>query len=160
MRALVCPGQGSQKKGFLSPWLEIEGVREHLERLSEAAGIDLIHYGTEAEEETIKDTAIAQPSSWLQASSPVASHCANSTVKNSSSRATPSAKSPQQPSQAYSATKMQCVSCVCARTAWRRRQPPPRPVWLQVLGGVEETSAKPSTQQASSQQTPTAAARL
>ena len=33
MRALVCPGQGSQKKGFLSPWLEIEGVREHLERL-------------------------------------------------------------------------------------------------------------------------------
>ena len=40
MRALVCPGQGSQKKGFLSPWLEIEGVREHLERLSEAAGID------------------------------------------------------------------------------------------------------------------------
>ncbi len=61
MRALVCPGQGSQKKGFLSPWLEIEGVREHLERLSEAAGIDLIHYGTEAEEETIKDTAIAQP---------------------------------------------------------------------------------------------------
>ena len=65
MRALVCPGQGSQKKGFLSPWLEIEGVREHLERLSEAAGIDLIHYGTEAEEETIKDTAIAQPSSLL-----------------------------------------------------------------------------------------------
>ena len=36
-------------------------MREHLERLSEAAGIDLIHYGTEAEEETIKDTAIAQP---------------------------------------------------------------------------------------------------
>ncbi|BAV87919.1 malonyl CoA-acyl carrier protein transacylase [Rothia aeria] len=61
MRALVCPGQGSQKKSFLSPWLEIDGVREHLQRLSDAAGIDLIHYGTEAEEETIKDTAIAQP---------------------------------------------------------------------------------------------------
>lgn len=61
MRALVCPGQGSQKKGFLSPWLEIGGVREHLQRLSDAAGIDLIYYGTEADEETIKDTAIAQP---------------------------------------------------------------------------------------------------
>ena len=57
MRALVCPGQGSQKKSFLSPWLEIDGVREHLQRLSDAAGIDLIHYGTEAEEETIKDRA-------------------------------------------------------------------------------------------------------
>ena len=61
MRALVCPGQGSQKPGFLTPWLDIDGVREHLQRLSDAAGIDLIHYGTEADEETIKDTAIAQP---------------------------------------------------------------------------------------------------
>ena len=43
MRALVCPGQGSQKKSFLSPWLEIDGVREHLQRLSDAAGIGLIH---------------------------------------------------------------------------------------------------------------------
>ena len=61
MYAIVCPGQGSQKKGFLTPWLEIVGVREHLERLSQAAELDLIHYGTEAEEEAIKDTAIAQP---------------------------------------------------------------------------------------------------
>lgn len=68
MRALVCPGQGSQKKGFLSPWLEIDGVREHLERLSEAAGIDLIHYGTEAEEETIKTPPLPSPSSWHRVS--------------------------------------------------------------------------------------------
>ena len=61
MYAIVCPGQGSQKKCFLTPWLEIVGVREHLERLSQAAELDLIHYGTEAEEEAIKDTAIAQP---------------------------------------------------------------------------------------------------
>ncbi|WP_237692868.1 ACP S-malonyltransferase [Rothia nasimurium] len=61
MIALVCPGQGSQKPGFLSSWLEVDGVRSHLERLSEAVELDLIHYGTEADEETIKDTAIAQP---------------------------------------------------------------------------------------------------
>lgn len=61
MIAVVCPGQGSQKPGFLNEWLEVEGVRDHLSALSAAAGIDLIHYGTEADEETIKDTAIAQP---------------------------------------------------------------------------------------------------
>ncbi|MDO4917551.1 MAG: ACP S-malonyltransferase [Rothia sp. (in: high G+C Gram-positive bacteria)] len=61
MIAVVCPGQGSQKPGFLKPWLEIEGVRQQLESLSKAAEIDLLHFGTEADEETIKDTAIAQP---------------------------------------------------------------------------------------------------
>ncbi|MGV3150030.1 ACP S-malonyltransferase [Rothia sp. 11273D007AR] len=61
MIALVCPGQGSQKPGFLSSWLDLDGVRPHLERLSEAVELDLVHYGTEADEETIKDTAIAQP---------------------------------------------------------------------------------------------------
>lgn len=61
MIALVCPGQGSQKPGFLSPWLELEGVADQLAQLSKAADIDLIHFGTEADEETIKDTAIAQP---------------------------------------------------------------------------------------------------
>lgn len=61
MIAIVCPGQGSQKPGFLTEWLALDGVREHLGRLSEAAGLDLVHYGTEADEETIKDTAVAQP---------------------------------------------------------------------------------------------------
>lgn len=61
MKALVCPGQGSQKPGFLTEWLELDGVAERLRRLSEAVDLDLIHYGTEADEETIKDTAIAQP---------------------------------------------------------------------------------------------------
>ncbi|WP_421082998.1 ACP S-malonyltransferase [Rothia nasimurium] len=61
MKALVCPGQGSQKPGFLTEWLEVDGVREHLEKLSAAADLDLVYYGTEADEETIKDTAIAQP---------------------------------------------------------------------------------------------------
>lgn len=59
--AVVCPGQGSQKPGFLREWLSVAGVPEHVAQLSEAAGLDLAHYGTEADEETIKDTAVAQP---------------------------------------------------------------------------------------------------
>ncbi|MGQ1796968.1 ACP S-malonyltransferase [Kocuria oceani] len=61
MIAIVCPGQGSQKPGLLTEWLALDGVRPHLERLGEAAGLDLVHYGTEADEEIIKDTAVAQP---------------------------------------------------------------------------------------------------
>jgi [acyl-carrier-protein] S-malonyltransferase len=62
MRILACPGQGSQSEGFLGPWLaEFSGLRSRLLELSEAAGIDLIELGTEADEATIKDTANAQP---------------------------------------------------------------------------------------------------
>ena len=61
MLAIVCPGQGSQTPGFLAPWLELPGVREHLEALSDAAGLDLTAHGTVSDEETIKDTAVAQP---------------------------------------------------------------------------------------------------
>lgn len=59
--AILCPGQGSQTPGFLTPWLDVPSVAEQLQRLSDAAELDLIHYGTQADEETIKDTAIAQP---------------------------------------------------------------------------------------------------
>ena len=61
MLAIVCPGQGSQSPGFLSPWLELPGVPEQLAALSEAAGIDLIAHGTTSDADTIKDTAVAQP---------------------------------------------------------------------------------------------------
>ncbi len=61
MLAIVCPGQGSQTPGFLSPWLELPGVPKHLESLSEQAGLDLVRHGTVSDEETIKDTAVAQP---------------------------------------------------------------------------------------------------
>ncbi|WP_026535160.1 ACP S-malonyltransferase [Arthrobacter sp. H14] len=61
MLAIVCPGQGSQSPGFLSPWLELPGVKEHLERLSDSAQLDLIKHGTESDADTIKDTAVAQP---------------------------------------------------------------------------------------------------
>lgn len=61
MLVIACPGQGSQTPGFLSPWLDVPGVRDHLEHLSERAGTDLIRHGTVSDEETIKDTAVAQP---------------------------------------------------------------------------------------------------
>jgi [acyl-carrier-protein] S-malonyltransferase len=58
---IVCPGQGSQTPGFLTPWLSVEGFRERLEGISEAVGIDLVAHGTVSDAETIKDTAVAQP---------------------------------------------------------------------------------------------------
>ena len=61
MLAIVCPGQGSQTPGFLTPWTESPGAAELLASLSETTGLDLATLGTEADEETIKDTAHAQP---------------------------------------------------------------------------------------------------
>jgi len=57
----VCPGQGSQTPGFLTPWLELPAFRERLESLSDVAGLDLVAHGTTSDAETIKDTAVAQP---------------------------------------------------------------------------------------------------
>jgi len=61
MLAILCPGQGSQKPGFMNPWLEIPEYRATLEAMSEAISLDLIKHGTVSDEETIRDTAIAQP---------------------------------------------------------------------------------------------------
>ena len=61
MLAVVAPGQGSQTPGFLSPWLELDGVRATLEHLCEAADLDLVVHGTTSDAATIQDTAIAQP---------------------------------------------------------------------------------------------------
>lgn len=61
MLVVVAPGQGAQSPGFLTPWLEIPGVRGRLEWLSTVAGIDLVKHGTESDADTIRDTAVAQP---------------------------------------------------------------------------------------------------
>ncbi|WP_010524626.1 ACP S-malonyltransferase [Nesterenkonia sp. F] len=61
MLAIVCPGQGSQTPGFLSPWIEDDSARATLTRFSDAAGTDLLTHGTESDAETIRDTAVAQP---------------------------------------------------------------------------------------------------
>jgi [acyl-carrier-protein] S-malonyltransferase len=58
---IVAPGQGAQAPGFLTPWLELPHFEERLRWLSACAGLDLVHYGTEADAETIRDTAVAQP---------------------------------------------------------------------------------------------------
>lgn len=59
--AVVCPGQGAQTPGMLTPWLELPGVEQQLAEFSEAAGIDVLLHGTTSDADTIRDTAIAQP---------------------------------------------------------------------------------------------------
>ena len=61
MLVIVAPGQGAQTPGFLQPWLEDPTFAARLGWLSTVAGLDLAHYGTEADAETIRDTKIAQP---------------------------------------------------------------------------------------------------
>jgi [acyl-carrier-protein] S-malonyltransferase len=58
---IVAPGQGAQTPGFLTPWLEIPGLRDRLSAWSEVAGLDLISYGTTAGADEIRNTAVAQP---------------------------------------------------------------------------------------------------
>jgi [acyl-carrier-protein] S-malonyltransferase len=58
---VVAPGQGSQTPGFLEPWLAEPRFREHLERISDTVGIDLVAHGTTSDADTIRDTAVAQP---------------------------------------------------------------------------------------------------
>lgn len=61
MLAIVCPGQGAQSPGMLTPWLEIDDVRTAIGEYSEASGIDLEQLGTTADADTIRDTSVAQP---------------------------------------------------------------------------------------------------
>lgn len=61
MLAILCPGQGAQTPGFLTPWLDLPGAREQLTSFGQAAGLDLIAAGTTADADEIKDTAVAQP---------------------------------------------------------------------------------------------------
>lgn len=58
---LVAPGQGAQTPGFLAPWLDIPGVEDRLRWWSAVAGLDLVYYGTKADADEIRDTAVAQP---------------------------------------------------------------------------------------------------
>jgi [acyl-carrier-protein] S-malonyltransferase len=58
---IVAPGQGAQTPGFLQPWLEDRTFRSRFEWLSTVAGLDLVHYGTEADADAIRETQVAQP---------------------------------------------------------------------------------------------------
>lgn len=61
MIAVLCPGQGAQTPGMLTPWLELPEVAQTLTALSEATDADLIAHGTTSDADTIRDTAVAQP---------------------------------------------------------------------------------------------------
>jgi [acyl-carrier-protein] S-malonyltransferase len=58
---LVAPGQGAQTPGFLTEWLDLPGAADRVAAWSEAIGLDLAHYGTKADADEIRDTAVAQP---------------------------------------------------------------------------------------------------
>ncbi len=62
MLAVLAPGQGSQKPGFLSSLARPAGGTEaRLRWWSALAGVDLVHLGTGADADEIKDTAKTQP---------------------------------------------------------------------------------------------------
>lgn len=61
MLVLVAPGQGAQTPGFLTPWLDLPGAEDRLRAWSDALDLDLVRYGTEADADEIRNTAVAQP---------------------------------------------------------------------------------------------------
>lgn len=61
MNVFLVPGQGAQTPGMLEQWLEVPGARDDLAAWSDAAGLDLLHLGTAASAEQIRDTAVTQP---------------------------------------------------------------------------------------------------
>ena len=61
MLAVLAPGQGSQKPGFLTPWLELAGADGRLRWWSALSGVDLRQLGTKADADEIRDTAKTQP---------------------------------------------------------------------------------------------------
>ena len=61
MLALIAPGQGSQTPGMLQPWIADPANAELLRQWSDAIDLDLLHLGTAADADEIRDTANAQP---------------------------------------------------------------------------------------------------
>ena len=61
MLALIAPGQGAQTPGMLAPWIEDPANKALLTKWSEAIDLDLLHLGSHADADEIKDTANAQP---------------------------------------------------------------------------------------------------
>jgi [acyl-carrier-protein] S-malonyltransferase len=59
--AIIAPGQGSQTPGMLNSWIENPELKALIESWSQAIDLDLLHLGTSADADEIKDTANAQP---------------------------------------------------------------------------------------------------
>ncbi len=61
MLAIIAPGQGSQTPGMLNSWIQDASLKALLVSWSDAISLNLLHLGTVADAEEIKDTANAQP---------------------------------------------------------------------------------------------------
>jgi [acyl-carrier-protein] S-malonyltransferase len=59
--AIIAPGQGSQTPGMLNSWIQDPALKELIATWSYAIDLDLLHLGTNADADEIKDTANAQP---------------------------------------------------------------------------------------------------
>ncbi|MPQ97543.1 acyltransferase domain-containing protein [Modestobacter sp. I12A-02628] len=61
MLAILAPGQGAQKPGMLTEWLELPGAESFFRWAGAFAGADLVELGTTGDAEAITDTAVTQP---------------------------------------------------------------------------------------------------
>ena len=61
MLAIIAPGQGSQTPGMLNSWIQDPALKKLIATWSDAIGLDLLHLGTNADADEIKDTSNAQP---------------------------------------------------------------------------------------------------
>ncbi len=59
--AVLAPGQGAQKPGMLSDWLQLPGAESFFRWAGAIADADLLALGTTGDAEAIKDTAVTQP---------------------------------------------------------------------------------------------------
>src|SRR4051794_25755475 len=59
--ALLAPGQGAQKPGMLTDWLDLPGAESFFRWAGAIADADLLTLGSTGDAEAIKDTAITQP---------------------------------------------------------------------------------------------------
>jgi len=59
--AIIAPGQGSQTPGMFNSWIQDPTLKDLVISWSDSIGLDLLHLGTVADAEEIKDTANAQP---------------------------------------------------------------------------------------------------
>jgi [acyl-carrier-protein] S-malonyltransferase len=59
--AVLAPGQGAQKPGMLTDWLELPGAEPFFRWAGAIADADLLSLGTTGDAEAIKDTAVTQP---------------------------------------------------------------------------------------------------
>src|SRR3954447_25654161 len=59
--AVLAPGQGAQKPGMLTDWLDLPGAESFFRWAGAIADADLLTLGTSGDAEAIRDTAVTQP---------------------------------------------------------------------------------------------------